>query len=109
MEQLYEKIKHLREEANYTQRYMADELGVDCATYSRLENGKIDITVSRLVKMAKILNVFPGNLFTENPDKGIAPEEANAEITFQIKISADRKQFICKGPLIKEASAIEVI
>jgi transcriptional regulator with XRE-family HTH domain len=108
MEQLCERIKHLREQANYTQRYMADELGVDCATYSRLENGKIDITVSRLVKMAEILKIFPGNLFTESSDQGTSQEEANAEITFQVKISANGKQLICKSPLITEVNPTAV-
>jgi transcriptional regulator with XRE-family HTH domain len=109
MEQLCKKIKHLREQANYTQRYMADELGMDCATYSRLENGKIDITVSRLLKMAKILKIFPGNLFTDNSDKEIALEEPNVEIIFQIEISANSKRLVWKSPLIKEANPTVVI
>jgi transcriptional regulator with XRE-family HTH domain len=102
MESLYKKIKHLRENANYTQRYMAEELGVDCATYSRIENGKIDITVSRLLKLAQILSIHPESLLTENSDKKIQKDETNAEIIFHVKISTDNKNDLSVMPLIKE-------
>jgi transcriptional regulator with XRE-family HTH domain len=100
---MHKKIKELRERANYTQRYVAEELGVDNATYSRIENGKIDITVSRLIKLASILHVSPEVLFANNANNAYnakdikynAETEDNIEeITLRIKLSKDKKRQI---------------
>lgn len=66
MNDLYKKIKNKREELGYTQRYMADQLDIDAATYSRIENGKIDITVSRLEGIAFLLKVEAGELLASH-------------------------------------------
>jgi transcriptional regulator with XRE-family HTH domain len=52
---LNQKIKILRLSKNYTQNYMADELGIDPTNYSRLERGESKIPVERLKKIATIL------------------------------------------------------
>ena len=52
---LNQKIKILRLSKNYTQNYMADELGIDPTNYSRLERGESKIPIERLKKIATIL------------------------------------------------------
>ncbi|MNQ19573.1 Helix-turn-helix domain protein [compost metagenome] len=51
------KIKSIRELKNYTQEYMADQLGVTQAGYSKIEKGKTILTYVKLVEIARILEV----------------------------------------------------
>jgi len=51
------KIKKLRELHNYTQEYMAIELEMTQAGYSKIETGDTDVPFSRLENIAKILDV----------------------------------------------------
>ena len=55
--ELYNKIKFIRLSKNLTQGYIADELGIDVANYSRLERGETSITIDRLQKIADLLEV----------------------------------------------------
>lgn len=55
--QIHEKIKTLRELRNFTREYVAEELGVSVSGYSKIERGEVDLTLSKLEKLAKILNV----------------------------------------------------
>jgi transcriptional regulator with XRE-family HTH domain len=51
------KIKSIRELKNYTQEYMADQLGVTQAGYSKIEKGKTVLSFVKLVEIARILEV----------------------------------------------------
>lgn len=51
------KIKSIRELKNYTQEYMADQLGVTQAGYSKIEKGKTILSYIKLVEIARILDV----------------------------------------------------
>lgn len=57
MMKINERIRLLRLTKNYTQIYMAEELGIDAANYSRLENGQSKLTVDRLEKICEILEI----------------------------------------------------
>jgi transcriptional regulator with XRE-family HTH domain len=50
------KIKELRNIQGIKAKAMASELGISEGTYSQLENGKVEITVSRLKQLSEILN-----------------------------------------------------
>jgi len=52
-----EKIKKLRELKNYTQQYMADELELSLSGYGKIERDETDISISRLEKIAAVLDV----------------------------------------------------
>lgn len=54
---LHQKIKQLRLNKNLTQLYIAEELGIDAASYSRLERGETRITINRIIKIAEIFDV----------------------------------------------------
>ncbi|OXA90463.1 helix-turn-helix transcriptional regulator [Flavobacterium hercynium] len=51
------KIKSIRELKNYTQEYMADQLGVTQAGYSKIEKGKTILSFEKLVEIARILEI----------------------------------------------------
>lgn len=51
------KIKKLRELKNFTQQYMAQNLSMTTAGYSKIERGETDLSVNRLADIAKILEV----------------------------------------------------
>lgn len=51
------KVKKLRELRNFTQKHMADQLGIGQSTYSTIESGELDITLSRLEEISKLLGM----------------------------------------------------
>lgn len=55
-----ENIKAIREtEKNYKQSYMAQRLGISTRAYSNIESNVSEITVSRLIEIAEILECDP--------------------------------------------------
>ena len=52
-----EKIKNIREIKNLTQEYMAEQLGITQAGYSKIENGTTLLTLKKLIEISKILVV----------------------------------------------------
>lgn len=52
-----QKVKKLRELRNYTQHYMAQEMGVTQSAYSKMELGESEITYSKLERISEILGV----------------------------------------------------
>lgn len=57
MESIGEKIKNIRELRNLTQDYMATQLGITQAGYSKMESGTSQINYQKLVEIAKILDI----------------------------------------------------
>lgn len=54
---LKNKIKNIRELKNYKQEYIADKLAITQAGYSKIENGKTELTYNKIKKIAQILEV----------------------------------------------------
>lgn len=55
-------IRQLRELKNLTQAYMAEKLNMSIASYSKLESGQTDITLTRIKQIAEVLNVELENI-----------------------------------------------
>ncbi len=55
--EVHDKIKFLRLSKNLTQGYLADQLNMEVANYSRLERGDTSISLNRLEKVAEILEI----------------------------------------------------
>jgi transcriptional regulator with XRE-family HTH domain len=53
------KIKQLRELKNYTQEYMAQQLGLSTRAYSKIETGETQLTINRLNEISSILGIDP--------------------------------------------------
>lgn len=51
------KIKKIREFKNYTQEYMADQLGMSQTGYSKIERDEVELGFARLEQIAKILDL----------------------------------------------------
>ncbi|MEA2015641.1 MAG: DUF4065 domain-containing protein [Actinomycetota bacterium] len=57
VKKLYEKIKLLRKENNFSQEYIAGELGMSRPTYMQIEKGERDLTISEAEKLAAIFGM----------------------------------------------------
>jgi transcriptional regulator with XRE-family HTH domain len=64
MEAVGPKIRKLREIQDLTQEYMATQLGISQAAYSKIERGESDITFSSLKRIACALGVDVPSLLT---------------------------------------------
>jgi len=53
-----QNIKAIRELKNYTQDYVAGQLQVSVPTYSNIETGKTEVTLSRLQQIAEVFEVY---------------------------------------------------
>lgn len=70
---VYKNIKKIRELKNLTRDHVADELKMSTSGYGKIERGEVDLTVSKLEKIAEVLDVsiefifrFDVSLFFEN-------------------------------------------
>ncbi len=54
---LNENIKYLRIKNGISQQGLADKIGIDRSTISRIENNEIDTTIDNAIKIADALNV----------------------------------------------------
>ncbi|MEK3905308.1 MULTISPECIES: helix-turn-helix domain-containing protein [unclassified Paenibacillus] len=54
---MYERIRGLREDKDLTQQQMAELLKITQATYSRYENGNLDVPSAVLITLATFHNV----------------------------------------------------
>ncbi|MEO3405468.1 helix-turn-helix transcriptional regulator [Mucilaginibacter sp. CAU 1740] len=50
-------IRSVRHFRNFTQEYLAVQMGISPKTYSKIENGVITLTVEYLLQIAEILNI----------------------------------------------------
>lgn len=57
MKEINENIKKFRELKNYTREFMADKLEMSVSGYSKLERGDVELTISKLYKIAEVLEV----------------------------------------------------
>lgn len=57
IEILAKRLKELRQENNYSQKEIAELMGIAQVTYSHYELGRRSISIQNLVKIAKIYNV----------------------------------------------------
>ncbi len=51
------RIKEIRTEKGLTAEAVAKELDISKTAYSQLENGKVEITLNRIEKLAQIFNI----------------------------------------------------
>lgn len=80
-----QRIRARRNELGLSQRELAARLGYnDHTTLTRIEAGKVDLTQSRIVQFAKVLNVTTGYLMGWDQE----PEDL-ADVTAQVLLDAD--------------------
>lgn len=55
--QVYDNIRKIRELKNLTREFVAAELKISTSGYGKIERGDVDLTVSKLVEISKVLGV----------------------------------------------------
>lgn len=54
---VYENIRRIRELKSLTREYVAAELKISTSGYGKIERGDVDLTVSKLIEISKVLGV----------------------------------------------------
>jgi transcriptional regulator with XRE-family HTH domain len=60
---IYNKIKELRESKKITIEVMAFELEINVSVYANIENGTVDLKLSKVLRIAELLDVSVLDLF----------------------------------------------
>ncbi len=71
------KIKELRTEMGIEAKFISLETGIDKSTLSKIENGKMDITLTKLEQIAKVLQVPITNLLNNSASIQINRDNSN--------------------------------
>ena len=58
-----DNIKRFRELKNLSREYVALQLDMSASGYSKIERGEVELTVSKIERIAKVLDVDIGLLF----------------------------------------------
>jgi transcriptional regulator with XRE-family HTH domain len=61
------RLRKIRVSHDYSQEYMALKLGITLSAYSKIERGKTELTISRLVQIAEILQFDLPRFFEAEP------------------------------------------
>lgn len=89
------KIKKIREFKNFTQEYMAEKLGISQSQYAKLEKEDSDLTISRIQKIADILDVKFEDLLKFN-EKYVFNNYSQTENGFNINESSKYEREIAE-------------
>ena len=73
----HEKLRSLRKEANFTQKQIADVLGIDRSAYSYYETGSSVPPMPKMVILAKIFNCSVDELMCVNPPKTVVQDSTS--------------------------------
>lgn len=63
MENYYLRIKKYRIESNHTSEYIAIQMEMTLKKYESIENGMVDLKLSKLDKLVKILGIKKSEVF----------------------------------------------
>jgi transcriptional regulator with XRE-family HTH domain len=96
VEVIANNIKRLREVKGLSQKEIYTGSGIPQGQYSRIENGKVEPSVSTLEKLAKVLEVSISEFFTTND----TIEEVNLSLLEKVKLidklAPDEQQALLK-------------
>jgi transcriptional regulator with XRE-family HTH domain len=87
-------IKHYRERRNYSQRFVAQQMGISQNAYSKIENNLTQLTVHHVKQLSKILQIPITDLLKDEYEIHKPAFAANKPIT--------REDIIKMLDLIKE-------
>lgn len=92
------KIRKVRELRDFTQEFMASQLGKSQTAYSKLERGEVDVSFSNLTRIAEILEIdvmqlltFDGSSFIANKEMASTTAKEVSNVMVQLGIS-DRER-----------------
>lgn len=108
-EQVVKNITKLRETNGLSKRKLANELGINEASYGRIESGEIALSYDHLAKIANFYQMSVIDIITY-PDIYVKKEETTSEpieAILQIKLQRDKKDQVLK--LIFGDNDIEIL
>ena len=97
-----EKIKLRRKELRWSQRDLAERMGYNHSTITRIETGKIDIPQSRIVQFAEVLHTDISYLmdWNEPNEKPVQEDELSKNIKtlvdFVKTVPEDKAELVLK-------------
>ncbi len=101
-----ERIRILRAIKSLSQENMANELDISVASYSNIERDVTDLTVSRLLKIAKILGIKASDILEMETTNVIAESDQKGyKSSVQIENSIDD----LKIQMMKMAAELEAL
>lgn len=85
MLKLYQNIRKYRVEKGYTQSELAKKMGyADKSAISKIENGKVDLPQSQILKFSEVLDVDPGVLVGNDGLKSIVLLDKESKVRIPI-------------------------
>ena len=54
---MYRRLRDLREDNDFTQKYVAEKLSFTHSAYAKIERGEVALTADVLVQLSKLYNV----------------------------------------------------
>ncbi len=63
LDKVHLNVRKIRELKNLSQSYVADMLGISTRTYSKIETGETQLTLSRLKEICEVLGTSPEEVF----------------------------------------------
>lgn len=98
-----EKIKLRRKELRWSQRDLAEKMGYNHSTITRIETGKIDIPQSRILQFAEVLHTDVSYLMDwkeEQKEKPVQEDELSANVKklvdFAKSVPDDKVELVLK-------------
>lgn len=89
---LFRKIKALRKENNFSQVYMARELGMSRPTYMQIEQGERELTITEARKLAAIFSIsFEDFLADKTPEYKVIIEKESKKSSAGLQIRVTKK------------------
>lgn len=108
-EKVIENIIKIRNSQGITKREIAEFIGINEASYGRIENGSIALSYNRLASIASALHMSVIDVITY-PKKYVEAdpsEEEPVEAILQIKLKKDKKEQVLK--LVFGENNIEIL
>lgn len=110
VESILQNIKDIRLKRNLSQEGIAEKMQIDTSTFSKIENGKIELTAIRLAHLAHVFSMsiidiisYPHVLI--NPSG--QPERKNVKAILQIELDQEKKDQVIK--LVFGQSVLEIL
>ncbi len=104
MKTIADKIRLLRLERGFSQENMADSLGISTTSYGDIERGKTDITLSRLMQIAKIYGINLLTLLGEAPSLALEIQHLELE-----KLKIENEKLRLENQYLREKLATRII
>lgn len=96
---ILDNIKNIRIDKKLSQENMATEMGCDTSTYSKIENGKIDLTANRLAQLAHVFSLRMVDIIAW-PEVLInvkeRPEHKRVKAILQVELDQEKKDQVIK-------------